>query len=326
MTLSLAPMRKVTLCSACLLVAVFAAGSLSAQVIDPSRRQEATLAPSAGPTLAESSDLDQRTLEQENAFAPSSLGDDDIGQQLILKEVPKDQFFRAFADTFWLWTNNVANVPAGELEDSFYGGRIGVGWQPRIGSRTYADVSLSQQMVKYAEFDALNFESLEASASLMHIVPKLSNTLFFGSIVYNRITGDDFSQDLYQSTSARVGAQKTFLINRRNSLHFSVLADWDLDTDVDQLFRDEYIGDVVWNFKIFRTLVLALNYRFTWLEYRRVDRGDALQFAAATLSWQPKKWLELYTTLNFAVNNSNVPAFDSETTSAGGGLGVRIKF
>ena len=300
--------------------------SLTAQVIDPSRRQEATLSRTPGPSLADSAALDQRTLEEENAFAPSSLGDDDIGQQLILKEVPKDQFFRAFADSFGLWTNNAANVPAGQVDDFFYGARIGAGWQPRIGSRTYTDVSLSQQIVRYNEFDVLNFESLEAAASLMHVVPKLSNTLFFGSIVYNRITGDNFSQDLYQSTSARVGAQKTFLINRRNSLHFSVLGDWDLDTDVDQLFRDEYIGDVVWNFKIFRTLILSLNYRFTWLEYQRVDRGDALQFAAATLSWQPKKWLELYTTINFASNNSNVPAFDYETTSAGGGLGVRIKF
>lgn len=319
-------MRNATLCNGWFFAVVLSVSSLSAQVIDPSRRQEATLAPPPGPSLVDSAALDQRTLEEENAFAPSSRGDDDIGQQLILKEVPKDQFFRAFADTFWLWTNNVANVPAGELEDSFYGGRIGVGWQPRIGNRTYVDVSLSQQLVRYVEFEALNFESLDASASLMHVAPALGNTLFFGSIVYNRITGDEFSQDLLQSTSARIGAQKSFLINRRNSIHFSVLGDWDLDTDVDQLFRDEYIGDIIYNFKISRTLILALNYRFTWLEYRQVDRGDALQFAAATLSWQPKKWLEIYTTLNFAVNNSNVPAFDYETTSAGGGLGVRIKF
>lgn len=301
-------------------------GSLTAQVIDPSRRQEATLSRTPAPTLADGAALDQRSLDQENVFAPSSLGDDDIGQQLILKEVPKEQFFRAFADTFGLWTDNAANVPVGKVDDFFYGARIGAGWQPRIGNRTYADISLSQQIVRYNEFDVLDFESFEAAASVMHIVPKLSNILFFGSIVYNRITGDEFSQDLYQSTSARIGAQKTFFINRRNSINLSLLGDWDLDTDVDQLFRDEYIGDIAWNFKIFRTLVLSLNYRFTWLEYRRVNRGDALQFAAATLSWQPRKWLELYTTFNFADNNSNVSAFEYETASAGGGLGVRIKF
>lgn len=310
----------------CLITAMWLTGVCSAQVIDPSRRQEATLLRTQAPTLMESADLSQRSLEEENVFAPSSRGDDDIGQQLILKEVAKDQFFRAFADTFILWTDNAANVPAGEREDSFYGGRVGVGWQPRIGSRTYADFSLTQQIVRYAEFEVLDFESLDAAASLMHVSPALGNTLFFGSIVYNRITGDEFSQDLFNSTSVRVGAQKSFLINRRNSIHLSVLGDWDLDTDVDQLFRDEYIGDVAWNFKILRTLTLTLNYRYTWLEYRRVDRGDALQFAAATLSWQPKKWLEIYTTLNFAANNSNVPAFDYETTSAGGGFGVRIKF
>ncbi len=302
------------------------AAATQAQTLDPSRRQEAALATTPGPTLVDSAALDQRSLDEENAFAPASLGDDDIGQQLILKSAPKERPFRAFADTFWLWTNNAANVPAGELDDSFYGARVGLGWQPRIAGTTYADFSVSQQLVRYMDFDALDFESLEATASVIHIAPALANTLFFGSVVFNHITGNEFSDDLYQSTSARVGAQKIFLLNRRNSIHLSVLADWDLDTDVDQLFRHEYIGDIAWSHKLFRTLVLALNYRFSWMDYQRVDRQDALQFAAATLSWTPKPWLELYTTANFALNDSNVPFFDYETTSVGGGLGIRVKF
>ena len=305
---------------------VFSTMTASAQVLDPSRRQEAALARVPTPTLTDSAALDQRSLEEENAFAPVSLGDDDIGEQLILKSVPKEHPLRAFADTFWLWTDNAANVPAGALEDSFYGARIGLGWQQRLTGRTYADFSASQQLVRYMDFDALDFESFEATASVIHIAPDLANTLFFGSLVFNHITGNDFSDDLYQSTSARFGAQKVFLLNRRNSIHLSVLADWGLATDVDQLFRHEYIGDIAWTHKLYRTLVFALNYRFSWMDYQRVDRQDALQFAAATLSWTPKPWLELYTTINFALNDSDVPFFDYETLSAGGGLGARIKF
>lgn len=330
LSLSLAPMRKLTTCEsfAFLLVVewVLLVAPSAGQALDPSRRQEGALATLPAPSLADSAALDQRSLEQENVFAPATPGDDDIGQQLILKEAPKNQPFRLFSDTFWFWTSNAANVSAGELADSFYGARLGAAWQPRISRRTYADVSVSQQLVRYLDFDALDFESLEASASLIHIAPALANTLLFSGVVFNHITGDDFSQDLYQSLSARLGAQKIFLVNRRNSIHASLLADWDLDTDVDPLFRHEYIGDLAWSFKVFRTLILSLNYRFSWLDYQRVNRQDALHFTGATLSWQPRPWAELYATVNFALNDSSIPVFDYETTSAGGGLGLRIRF
>lgn len=299
-----------------------------AQIIDPSRLQEGAFATSdrAAPTVAESAALSQRTFEEENEFAPVSPGDEDIGQQLILKQTPKNQPFRFFTDTFWFWTDNAANVPTGELDDMFYGASVGVAWQPRLGRKTFVDVSAAQRLVRYDQFDILDFESLDLAATLMHVEPRLANIVFFGGLTFNRITGDNFSSDLYNSTSARVGLQKIFLINRRHSLNFGLMADWDLDTDVDQLFRNEYIADASWRFKLTRTLFYSMNYRFSWMDYQRFDREDALQLAGATLSWQPKSWLEVYANANFAFNNSNNPFFDYETASLGGGLGLRVKF
>ncbi len=299
-----------------------------AQIIDRSRLQEGALSTTGrdAPLVAESAGISQRAFEEENEFAPASPGDEDIGQQLILKETPKNQPFRFFADTFWFWTDNAANVPAGEQDDMFYGASIGFAWQPRLGRKTFLDVSVAQRLVRYDEFDVLDFESLDVAATLMHVEPRLASVIFFGGLAFNRITGDNFSQDLYNSTSARVGAQKVFLINRRNSINVGLMADWDLDTDVDQLFRHEYLADASWRFKLSRTLSMTLNYRFSWMDYQRFDREDALQLAGATLSWQPKPWLEIYGNYNFAFNDSNNPFFDYETNSLGGGLGLRVKF
>lgn len=294
--------------------------------LDPTRRQEATGLAGTGPTLAESAALSQVGLEDENPFAPASPGDSDIGQQLILKEVPKNRWFRAYADAFAYWTNNAANTASGEVSDWFWGGRIGAGYQPRIASRWFLDFDLSQQLYRYDQYEVLDFESLEATASVIYIEPRLSNLLFFAGIHFNRITNDDWSGDLVNSFSIRAGVQKIFLINRRHSIHVSLMGDWDVSTDLDVIDRHEYIGDIAWRLKIMRDLILTTSYRFTWFDYKQIDRADALSLAGVSLSWMPRKWLELYLSSTFSFNQSDIDFYDYESTSLGGGVGVKIRF
>ncbi|MCB1208383.1 MAG: outer membrane beta-barrel protein [Verrucomicrobiales bacterium] len=301
-------------------------GSVAFAQQDPSRLTESATSTSPLPTLREGAALDQLGLEEENAFAPPTMGDDDIGQQLILKETPRDRWFRAYADTFAFWTTNAANVSAGEQEDWYWGGRLGAGYQPRLTNRLFADIDLGQQFVRYDKFDALDFENLEASASLIYIEPKLASTLFFLGVQYQRITSDTFGDELYNSYSLRAGAQKVFLLNRRNSIHLSLMADWDLDTDVDQLYRDEYLADVAWRYKLMRDLSVGLSYRATWLDYREVDRQDWLHLAGVSISYQPRPWLEVYLAGSYALNRSNIEVFGYETSTVGLGLGVKLKF
>jgi len=304
--------------------AVASLGSFASAQQDPSRLTES--AATSVPTLRESAALDQLGLEEENAFAPETMGDDDIGQQLILKETPRDRWFRAYADTFAFWTTNAANVSAGEREDWYWGGRVGLGYQPRLANRLFADIDVGQQFVRYDKFEALDFENLEASASLIYIEPKLASTLFFLGVQYQRITSDTFGDELYNSYSLRAGAQKVFLLNRKNSIHLSILADRDLDTDVDQLYRDEYLADVAWRYKLMRDLSVALSYRATWLDYREVDRQDWLHLAGVSISYQPRPWLEVYLATSYVMNRSNVEVFAYETATVGLGLGVKMKF
>ncbi len=302
----------------------FAASMASGQT-DPTRVNEMISRPS-GLTIGESQNLSALGLEEQNAFAPESPGDSDIGQQLILKEAPKNRWFRAYADAFGYWTNNVANTSVGELDDWFWGGRVGFGFQPRIAKRLFLDIDVQQQLFRYDEFDALDFESLDVNAALLYVEPRLADSVLFVQFNYNRITNDDFGDELLNSVSVRAGVQKTFLIDRRNSIQLSLMGDWDISNDVDQLERHEYIGDVTYRFKIMRDLVVALTYRYSWLDYQQVDRGDSLNILGASITWSPKKWIDVYLTSNFSFNDSNLDAFDYETTTLGGGLGVKIRF
>lgn len=293
--------------------------------IDPSRLTEVT-GGALAPTLSNAQYAGALGLEDENVFAPPTPGDEDIGQQLILKSVPKNRWFRAYADMFGYWTNNVANLSAGEEEDWFWGGRIGFGYQPRLAKKLFADFDFQQQLYRYDRFDVLDFESLDAAAALIYIEPRLANALFFVQYDYNRITNDDFGEDLLNSHSIRAGVQKVILFNRRNSLHINLMGDWDIDTDLDELDRHEYVGDLIYRFKIMRDLVFALSYRYTWYDYQQVDRSDSLHLAGASLTWSPRKWLDVYASANYSINESDVDVFDYETALTGGGVGVRIRF
>jgi Putative beta-barrel porin 2 len=307
------------------LLASVVATSMAFGQLDPTRVTDAVSRPS-GPTIGQSQNLSALGLDEQNDFAPPSPGDSDIGQQLILKEVPKNRWFRAYADAFGYWTNNAANTSIGEVDDWFWGGRVGFGYQPRIAKKLFADIDVQQQLYRYDKFDALDFESLDASAGLLYIEPKLASTIFFVQGNYNRISNDDFGNELLNSVSIRAGAQKLFLIDRRNSIQLTIMGDWDVYTDLDRLERHEYIGDVTYRFKIMRDLVFALNYRYVWLDYRQVDRGDSLNIIGGSLTWSPKKWIDVYATSNFSFNDSDIDAFDYETTTLGGGVGLKIKF
>ena len=309
------------------LLAVVTLGQLTAlSQVDPTRLNEGTRALQQGLTLGESQNLSALRLDEENAFAPESPGDSDLGTQLILKNAQKDRWFRAYADLSGFWTDNAANTSIFEVEDWFWTGRVGLGYQPRIAKRLYADFDVQQQIIRYDQFDLLNYESLEASATLLYVEPRLSNALFFAQFNYLRVTGDEFSLELLNSFSVKAGVQKIFLIDRRNSFQVSILGDWDVSTDLDPLFRDQYIGELTYRFKIMRDLVFAGTYRYTYFDYREVDRQDQLQIIGASLTYSPKKWIELYATANLSLNDSNIEFFEYEAGSLGGGLGVKLRF
>lgn len=311
---------------------IFTCHTTRAQMVSPppasadaSRRTEAvTLKPAV--TSSVKSDLSFTSDIEDNfgTYAPSSPGDSDIGEQLILRQREKQEDWNVQADAFAFWTNNAAHVSSGAQSDAFWGGRASVNWHPRITSRLIADVSVSQDVFRYNEFDFLDFESFNVSAGLIWIEPRLRNTAFLLQYGFNRLTQD--FDDLMQSHSIRFGVQKLFIINRRNSIATSILADWDIDNDVSQLKRNEYIGDVAWRFLLTRKVELSLNYRYTWFDYADVDRTDSFHSVGFNVTYSPWTWLQLYAGASYSFNDSSFDPYDYEAANLGGGIGARLKF
>jgi hypothetical protein len=312
----------------CLPAACFLAFNLApgfAQTVDPTRFGEG-IRPLSVPSLTDEESPGSQGLEDENDYAPETTGDDDIGQQLILKDSAKERWLSAQADVFTFWTDNPANLSEGGEDDVFWGTQVSVAAQPRLGERLYLDAFLSQQIYWYDRNDLLDYQYLQASLGVIYLEPRLWNSMLFAQLQYGRTTNDDFGYDILNSYSLIAGIQKTIVFDRSSSLYLNLMGDWDLETDVDELAHSEYIADLSYRFKIMRDLVFSASYRYTWFDYQDVDRSDGLNTMGVYLTWMPKKWLNCYVGSSFNLNESDVDAFDYQTTNIGGGIGVHFRF
>lgn len=318
-------MRSLSYYPVVLLAWLATLSSGGAQQPDPTRLGEG-VRPLSGPRLEDGADPDELGVMDENEFAPESPGDDDIGQQLILKEVEKERWLNAQADTFTFWSDNPANLSKGGDEDVFWGSQVSLGAQPRIGERLHLDAFISQQLYRYDENSVFDYEYLQASLGLIYQEPRLSNSIIFVQGQYGHTTSDHFGQGVIDSFSLLAGIQKTVVFDRRNSLYLNLMGDWDVATDAGDLEHAEYIADLTYRFKIMRDLVLSASYRFTCFDYYNVDRSDGLNIVGLYLNYSPYKWMNIYAGGSFNINNSNIDAFDYDSTNLGGGVGIQIHF
>ena len=313
-------------------VAAFACATVSPThgqtIIDPARAAAATQTDAATQgLLRDQQSASAGGLDMEAAFAPMSPGDEDIGQQLILKRNEKSYPFAAWLDSSLFWTDNAANVNQGNIEDWFYVGGVNLAWQQRLGGRFYGDVYAGQHWFRYDELSELDYESGEASLGTLVVLPELANAIFHLHYYYQRITQDIGDDPIYETHNLRAGIQKTFLIDRLSSINVNLQSSFALETDPDILRRHEHSLLLGYNFKIKRDLIFTFSYRLAYYDYFNLeDRHDWYHNFGAALTWRPKEYLEFSAGYNFTLNESNYDVFSYESHLAGPTVAAKVKF
>lgn len=314
---------RVALLLALSLVAHTSSAQSPALLADPSRRTE-TLPDVQSATSRVPAKVEEEPTASSSYEVIKGSEDSDLGEQRILRETPKPRPFRFALDTMMYHSTNAAHLSAGEVDDWFFGSRLGLGWQQPLGKRFVFDLGATQDLFRYDELDVLDFESLEATASLLYALPWSRDFFLVGQYQFGRLTQE--FEDLALSHSVRFGIQKAFAINRRNTINLALIGDWDIDTDVDALKRHQYIGAATWTFKLISKVNLLLGYNYIFYDYTEYERDDHLHNIGLSLVWSPTSWMEVYTSYNHSFNRSNIDAFDYEDGTSGLGLGMRLRF
>jgi hypothetical protein len=301
---------------------------LSAQTqLDPARAAAATPTDAATRALNRAQEAARAGLDTENDYAPASPGDTDLGDQLILKRLEKVQPFTAWLDSSVFWTDNAANVDQGKIDDWFYVGGVNLAWQKQLKGRLFGDAYLGQHWYAYDELSDLDYENGEASAGILVLAPELGNSIFHLHYYYQRITQGLDESPIYDTHNIRVGGQKTFLIDRLNSVNLSLMSSFSMDAEPDILRRHEHSAHVGYNLKITRELLFSLTYRLVYYDYFNLEgREDWYQNFGAFVTWRPRKYMELSAGYNFTLNKSNLDAFDYEAHLAGPSIVLKYQF
>ena len=293
--------------------------------IDPARAADSVILP--GGLRREAPLPAGESLGEDVSLAPSTPGDQDIGQQVLLERQERYKAFTVWLDSAAFWTDNAANLNFGGQDDWFYVGGATIAWQPKLTDRIYLDTYLDQHIYRYSRFDVLNYEAGEAGAGVILPIPELWNSVWHVRYYYERITQDIDDDPVYQTHSLHFGAQKSIPINWRNRVDLALLGSVALDTEPAVLARHEYALLTGWNFKITRELALALSYRLAYYDYYNLaGRHDWYHNFGVALTYQPTSWCELAASYNFTLNESNLDAFDYEAHLAGPSVRVTIRF
>ena len=302
-----------------LVLSLALAGAATAQtVLDPSRAADATRQ-SIGAALASPS--------TDTSTAPESPGDDDLGDQVILSNSEKTTSFTAWLDSSLYWTDNSFNVGGVKTEDWFYVGGVNVSWQKPLGGRFYADAYFGQHWYRYDTDTRLNYDMGEVRFGVLAVMPELRNAVLSLHYGYQRITDGIDNEELYEAHLIRLGLQKTFLIDHRNSVAVAIASTFAAGTSPQLLQRHEHALQLAYNLKLASKWHLSTSYRLAYFDYINFQgREDWYQNLGISLNYLPTDNFEISLGYYFAVNSSNNSYFDYQTQLGGLSIAGKIRF
>ena len=254
--------------------------------------------------------------------------DDAFGAQQLLKREEKVQPFSAFAEVAAFVTNNVALTSRAAEGDTFMVATSGVSYRRTLRRlpQLQVEAAIRVGLFRYADFGALDFQSLDVGGGIMYSPAKLPNTAFFARYSFTDLSTAHEYDSFFCNHTLTVGAQKVWPLARAHALFAGTSAQWSW-SDPQLAQRDEYSLYAGYQLQATRQLQAAVSYRFGYFVYREEgDREDRNHALSASLRYDATPWAAVSGSIFSGFNRSNQEVFDYNVVNAGGALGVAVRF
>jgi len=262
---------------------------------------------------------------QNNDVAPASPGDQDLGEQWLLKFKEKERPFVLMADFAGYATNNVSLVERGTYRDQFLVGQAAVSYQPKITESLLAEFTFRQAFFRYRRFTELDFDSQNMGSGLTYVAPRLWNVAFYGRYNYNRILDAREQNEVFTSHTFTMGLQKSLILSRAHYFYAGYASQLGISHPV-SAERNEHGAYAGYHVNLTRSLQADLYYRAALFDYSEGRRRDWNQTASSSLQYYFTKWLYGYGSASFATNDSNRLGLGYDAFTAALGLNATVKF
>jgi len=284
-------------------------------------------------STTEPRELLKESEEEEDFFStsPSTPGDSDLGDQVLLYEEPPYDPFQIGARFTIIHTNNVLLSDLNPDDDRYAVYEGFFNFTPRITSRLYGNIGYSHQFYHYQERGNLNFDSQTVTAGLSAPMPELWNILLYANYSYNRLTyakgnpDGDALTEFYRSHAATAGILKSIPFSRAHYLYFGPSGRWAL-TDPFTVARDEYSFLFGYDVDFTRWLNANLAHTTNFFDYKSNDRDDINQVLTGTVTVSPWSWLDVSVFSSYGTNNSTNEALNYEFFNIGGRVQASYEF
>lgn len=274
-------------------------------------------------------------LSDENPFAPSSEGDADMGEQVILRRQPKRGPVEVRADSSLFWSSNVGSVAVGEDDGWYFGGSLSARWKQRLNEHFYFDTYAYQDAYFY-DSDGLDFQSSEFGAGLIADVPFIDGLTVYGRYEFLYVHSDNplvgalaAGDDLHSRYHRlRFGAYKALFAKPGHLVSLATHTSWDFDANSGTQRRLQYSGRLAYTWEATARLRATGYYRLSYRDYLASSRQDWNQYAGVELNYTLTDWAEAHASVLYGANDSNGGggSRDYEAFQAGLGLGLRASF
>lgn len=294
----------------------------------------------AGAVRAQDAAIEQsRLLQQHHPTAAAATGnsegmavgdadedsdDDSFGAQLILKSQERRRSFTLSAEASSVYTSNVALVRRSARADGFFVGNASAAWAPRISTHFEGQVVAHVASFRYFDNSVLDFSNFGIGAAVAYSTPEWPGVSVVGRYDFTELI-NRHAQEILSDHQLTVAAQKGIPLGRSHYVTLGLLGTAGI-SDPFAAQRDSVGAFGSYHLNISRSLETDLSYRYALYVYTQGDRTDRNQLVSLALRYRFTEWADAQAFFSYGNNWSDVAVFDYSVMTAGGGVGVRVRF
>lgn len=260
-------------------------------------------------------------------YAPLSPGDSDLGVQVLLdgdnqsSGTPID--FTIGLDL--QYTDNAPSKPGNSQEGSaLLSSYASLSWQPYLGMGWFADLGLTHEIYEYEDSGALDFQNTTPQIGLIRNLPGFEGGIFYIRYELQRLTAGSISDSDYSAQRIRAGYSTALISNDAHELIGGISASCDIDANPDDLERNEYSLELMYNYRINHRWSASLIGQTSIWDFDQNGREDNVHILGASLNYDINQSAAISAGIYWSNNDTNLPFAGVASDSWQGGLSFSL--
>lgn len=260
------------------------------------------------------------------ALAPDNDGgkDDSFGAQVVLKDQPRLRSFVISGDSSVIYISNAALTRQSTVDDVFVVGNVAATWSHPLSNQFGIQIGAHASLFRYERNSVLDFNNLGAGLGLSWTSVRWPGVDAFVRYDFVELLKRE-GEELLQDHEFTIGAEKIIGLSRAQAITFGVSASLGI-TSPSEAARNQAFGFIGYHLQISRSFGADVVYRAGGYFYQDHGRSDFNQGLSGSFRYRVSNWMDAMAFLSLGDNHSSQSVFDYQVFSAGGGIGVFIRF